>query len=82
MRISPAVSHELLSPPSEVVEGRTICFSEQVTCALGKKKKNNPQQCISNKLIWKDLFKALKIEKKIEEESHKVNKRRGQEALK
>lgn len=44
-RGSSTSSLELLLPPDEVMEGRAICFSEQVTLPLGKKRKK-PQHCI------------------------------------
>ena len=60
-------SLELLLPPDEVMEGRVICFSEQVTLPLGKKKKKKATALHlyitpipNHRLIWKAYLKSLK----------------------
>lgn len=72
--------HESLFPPNEVVEGRTICFSEQNPPLHWEKEGEKKaitrppyETCIpSNKFIWKNLFKIIKMEKKIAKKSYKA----------
>ena len=72
-------SLELLLPPDEVMEGRAICFSEQVTLPLGKKKKKKSHSIASvhnshpqPQIDLESLFKIIKMKKNIEEKSYKA----------
>ena len=70
--------HEPLFAPNEVVEGSTIGFSERVPPALGKRRKKAITRrqyitCIpSNNFTWKNLFKIIKMKKKIAKKSYKA----------
>ena len=72
-------SLELLLPPDEVMEGRAICFSEQVTLPLvnKKKKKSHSIASVHNshpqpQIDLESLFKIIKMKKNIEEKSYKA----------
>jgi len=59
------------------MEGRAICFSEQVTLPLGKKKKSHSIASVHNshpqpQIDLESLFKIIKMKKNIEEKSYKA----------